>query len=415
MRTTWDSPGTRLGLWSHFTSQFGMTVFTLLWGFPFLVRGDRASARRPPGVLLVLMTATQILVGPVLGAFVARHPYQRSHLVLLVVGAIATVWAVVLIGPVPPHCRCWSSSSSSPRWADPRRWSGSTWPARSTRAKDRQRLGVVNVGGFVASLSAMALVGIVLDQVTPGGPTAYTRRVPPGDGRPVPVLGSGSAADLAVPAQGDPTCALTIPRRYGRSATATCSSGHLPLAADGGPGAPCGGARRHVRGSAPPRPAVVPIGTARPRLRRRQGRNLRSVDSIRLPTGSNANRPRAEPRVATIGAVDAAGWDRYDASDLVWSATPNAVVARETADRHPGGRWTWPPGRAQRDLARGTRLAGHRRRLRPSRPRAPAAWPRNGSASADRVDAVTADLMSWSPPPASADLTVLAFLRLASA
>jgi len=39
LRTTWGTPGTRLGLWSHFTSQFGMTVFTLLWGFPFLVRG----------------------------------------------------------------------------------------------------------------------------------------------------------------------------------------------------------------------------------------------------------------------------------------------------------------------------------------------------------------------------------------
>lgn len=35
-------------------------------------------------------------------------------------------------------------------------------------------LGVVNVGGFVASLSAMALIGLVLDHVNPGGPAAYT-------------------------------------------------------------------------------------------------------------------------------------------------------------------------------------------------------------------------------------------------
>ena len=48
--------------------------------------------------------------------------------------------------------------------------------ARSFNPRERigSALGVVNVGGFVASLSAMALVGIVLDQVTPGGPTAYT-------------------------------------------------------------------------------------------------------------------------------------------------------------------------------------------------------------------------------------------------
>ena len=39
VRTVWGNPGTRLGMWSHFTSQFSGTVFALLWGFPFLVRG----------------------------------------------------------------------------------------------------------------------------------------------------------------------------------------------------------------------------------------------------------------------------------------------------------------------------------------------------------------------------------------
>ena len=39
VRTLWGNPGTRLGMWSHFTSQFAATVFTLLWGYPFLVQG----------------------------------------------------------------------------------------------------------------------------------------------------------------------------------------------------------------------------------------------------------------------------------------------------------------------------------------------------------------------------------------
>jgi MFS family permease len=73
LRTTWHSPGTRLGLWPHFTSQFGMTVFTLLWGFPFLVRGQGLS-EAAAGALLVLMTVTQIGLGPILGGIVARHP-----------------------------------------------------------------------------------------------------------------------------------------------------------------------------------------------------------------------------------------------------------------------------------------------------------------------------------------------------
>ena len=45
LRLVWGNPGTRLGMWSHFTSQFSMTVFTLLWGFPFLVKGEGLSPR----------------------------------------------------------------------------------------------------------------------------------------------------------------------------------------------------------------------------------------------------------------------------------------------------------------------------------------------------------------------------------
>ena len=45
LRSAWQHPGTRLGLWTHFTTQFSGTVFALLWGFPFLVSGE-GSARR---------------------------------------------------------------------------------------------------------------------------------------------------------------------------------------------------------------------------------------------------------------------------------------------------------------------------------------------------------------------------------
>ena len=44
----WRHPGTRLGLWTHFTTQFSGTVFALLWGFPFLVSGEGLSPRARP-------------------------------------------------------------------------------------------------------------------------------------------------------------------------------------------------------------------------------------------------------------------------------------------------------------------------------------------------------------------------------
>ena len=43
LRAAWREPGTRLGLWTHFATQFSGTVFALLWGYPFLVAGEDRS------------------------------------------------------------------------------------------------------------------------------------------------------------------------------------------------------------------------------------------------------------------------------------------------------------------------------------------------------------------------------------
>ena len=80
----WGNPGTRLGMWSHFTSQFSATVFALLWGFPFLVKGEGLSGGAA-STLLMVMTGWVIISGLVLGTLVARYPYYRSWLVLVIV------------------------------------------------------------------------------------------------------------------------------------------------------------------------------------------------------------------------------------------------------------------------------------------------------------------------------------------
>ena len=40
---SWAHPGTRLGFWMHFTTQFSATTMSLLWGYPFFVRGEGRS------------------------------------------------------------------------------------------------------------------------------------------------------------------------------------------------------------------------------------------------------------------------------------------------------------------------------------------------------------------------------------
>jgi sugar phosphate permease len=174
LRLAWAEPGTRLGLWSHFTVQFGATVFALLWGFPFLVSGQGLTPGAASG-LLIVMTVTAVVTSPLIGAFVTRWPYSRSTLVLWIVAAIMTVWAVVLLWP-----------GRAPLWllvilvvvlavGGPGSMVGFDL-ARTFNPPTRlgSASGIVNVGGFVASLSTVALIGIVLDRVAPGGPSTYT-------------------------------------------------------------------------------------------------------------------------------------------------------------------------------------------------------------------------------------------------
>lgn len=95
---SWREPGTRLGLWVHFTTQFPAMVFLLLWGMPFLVEAQGLS-RAVAGELLTLVVLANMAVGLVYGQVVARHHGARLPLALGTVGATALLWAVTLAWP----------------------------------------------------------------------------------------------------------------------------------------------------------------------------------------------------------------------------------------------------------------------------------------------------------------------------
>ena len=160
----WGNPGTRLGMWSHFTSQFSATVFALLWGYPFLVQGrgpvgwrgqhpadgddrlghrQRARPRRAGG---------------------SRYPFYRSWFVLVIVAAMALGWAVVLARSTPAPmwmlvvlvCLMATGGPASMVGFDLAR----TFIPKEASGRAN---GFVNVGGFSASLLTMALIGVLLD------------------------------------------------------------------------------------------------------------------------------------------------------------------------------------------------------------------------------------------------------------
>lgn len=173
LRLVWGNPGTRLGMWTHFVSQFSTTVFAMLWGFPFLVRGQGMTPEAA-GVLLMVMTGWVVVGGLLLSWLVGRYPFYRSWIVLSVVGLMAAAWSVVLVRPDPSPvwllvvlvCLTASGGPASMIGFDLAR---SFTPVESSGRAN----GVVNIGGFGASLLTMALVGWVLELREPGGVAAY--------------------------------------------------------------------------------------------------------------------------------------------------------------------------------------------------------------------------------------------------
>jgi MFS family permease len=161
---SWREPGTRLGLWVHFTTQFPAMVFLLLWGLPFLVEAQGLS-RAVAGELLTLVVLSNMLIGLVYGQIVARHHAARLPLALGTVGATALMWAVTLAYP----------GERAPMWllvvlcsvlgaCGPASMIGFDF-ARPANPPGRQGTasGITNMGGFVASMTTLFSIGVLLD------------------------------------------------------------------------------------------------------------------------------------------------------------------------------------------------------------------------------------------------------------
>ncbi|MGA5304803.1 MFS transporter [Nucisporomicrobium flavum] len=172
LATAWRHPGTRLGLWTHFTTQFPGTVFALMWGYPFLVAGEGLS-RATASSMLTLFVIVGMVGGPLLGVLVQRHPLRRSWLVLGVIAMNALGWALVIAWPGRAPLAVLLLLVVALGLGGPGSMIGFEF-ARTFNPPNRlgTATGIVNVGGFVASLTTILLVGLILDART-GGRAAY--------------------------------------------------------------------------------------------------------------------------------------------------------------------------------------------------------------------------------------------------
>ena len=174
LAASWAHPGTRLGFWMHFSTQFSATVLSLLWGYPFFVRGEHQSPATA-GLLLTVMVLAVMAAGPTLGWLVGSHPWHRSTMVLTIVSSIVVAWTAVLVWP-----------GQAPTWllvvlvvvvgiGGPASMIGFD-VGRTSNPSERfaSASGIINQGGFLASLLLVIAIGLVLDWRTPGASTDYS-------------------------------------------------------------------------------------------------------------------------------------------------------------------------------------------------------------------------------------------------
>ncbi|ORI23923.1 nitrate/nitrite transporter [Rhodococcus sp. 1168] len=158
----WRRPGTRLGFFSHMGTQFSITVFALLWGIPYLTSGQGLSASTA-GVLLSISVFSAVVSGLLLGFLTGRYPMRRSWLVLAIMISNAVMWTIVLALPGP-----------APLWllvmlvvvisvGGPGSVIGFDYARTfNPSANLGTAQGMVNIGGFLASLLVIAAVGVIL-------------------------------------------------------------------------------------------------------------------------------------------------------------------------------------------------------------------------------------------------------------
>jgi MFS family permease len=174
LAASWREPGTRIGFFSHFSSPFSATAFSLLWGYPFLVSGQGLS-KPLASTLFVVNVVVNMFAGPLVGRLVSAFPFRRSWIVLSIVGAHAMVWALVLTWPGRSPLALLVVLMVVLAFGGPGSMVGFDY-ARSFNPPERLggATGIVNVAGFAAALVVLFLVGVILDAQHAGTPATYS-------------------------------------------------------------------------------------------------------------------------------------------------------------------------------------------------------------------------------------------------
>jgi len=158
-------PGVRMAFWVHFTLQSAPSVFSLLWGYPFMVQAVGQSPQMA-SLLLSSFVIVGFFIGPLVSSYCARYPVRRSLWVLGSGGAVFVIWSIIILLPGTPSlpliiALCIVLAAAGPSSMIAFDYARTFVPKQKLGTAS----GVVNVGGFVATFSMMFIAGLVLDIV----------------------------------------------------------------------------------------------------------------------------------------------------------------------------------------------------------------------------------------------------------
>lgn len=156
-------PSTRMAFWTHFMTQSSSTVIVLLWGIPFLERGEGLAH----GVAVVLLSSYVVVgsaFGLIYGQICAHRPQWRRVTLTITTSLAMASWLGVIFTPV--QLPLWLivvwmvlNAINGPASMIALDYTKQYVPKSQLGSVN----GFVNVGGFSAGLTMILFVGIGLD------------------------------------------------------------------------------------------------------------------------------------------------------------------------------------------------------------------------------------------------------------
>lgn len=156
-------PSTKAAFWIHLSCNSPGTVMLLLWGVPFLQQGEGLPREVALGIISSFV-AIGLFFGILYGWICGKHPQLRKLTLSLSVSVLATGWLTILLWP--GRAPLWmliiwavTTAVNNPASMIAFDYTRQYAPKRQLGSIN----GFANTGGFIAGLSMMFVIGLILD------------------------------------------------------------------------------------------------------------------------------------------------------------------------------------------------------------------------------------------------------------